>query len=255
MSSLVDQILKVANQYYDAFPVNPAKVKKQIIDDYNKYKPQHEYTMTLNDPWCAAFVGAVAGRCGAGDIIPISASCSRMISFFRGASRWKSYTTNPPPGSIIFYDWDKDCTPDHVGIVESVIGNRVCIIEGNMSGKVGKRLIAADYTLIEGYGIPEYSKPCSINPAETVIIPSNDYETLSAIDRRLVNQMPVLLVGSRNVYVTILQTLLVMVGDYNLEIDGDFGENTRSAVMDFQKTCALEMDGIVGVYTWSALLV
>lgn len=258
MPSSVDQILKVANQYCDAFPVNPDKVKKQIIDDYNQFKPSSEYTMKMSNPWCAAFVGAVAGRCGAGDIIPISASCSRMIASFRNNSRWCSYDPTPQPGMIVFYDWDKNGTPDHVGIVESVAGGNIRVIEGNMGGRVGKRIISADYALIEGYGVPAYTETGAstpVTPPLTPVIPANDYEALSAQDRSLVNQMPILRYGSRNVYVTILQSLLVMVGDYPLAVDGDFGEITRNAVMDFQKTCALEVDGVVGKYTWAALLV
>ena len=158
MPSSVNQILKVANQYCDAFPVNPDKVKKQIIDDYNKFKPSSEYTMKMSDPWCAAFIGAVAGRCGAGDIIPISASCSRMIESFRNISRWRSYDPAPQPGMIIFYDWDKNGTPDHVGIVDEVADGNIRVIEGNMGGRVGKRIISANYALIEGYGVPAYTE-------------------------------------------------------------------------------------------------
>ena len=53
-----------------------------ILNIYNSSKPAGEYTMTANDPWCAAFVGAIAGGCGLGNIIPVSASCDRMISRF-----------------------------------------------------------------------------------------------------------------------------------------------------------------------------
>lgn len=251
MPSSVNQILKVANQYCEAFPVNPEKVKKQIIDEYNQFKPSSEYTIKMSDPWCAAFVGAVAGRCGAGDIIPISASCSRMIESFRNCSRWRSYDPTPQPGMIIFYDWDKNGTPDHVGIVDAVSAGNIRVIEGNMNGRVGTRIIPVNYALIEGYGVPAYTE----TGVSTPVIPANDYEALSMQDRSLVNQMPILRTGSCNVYVTILQSLLVLVGDYPLEIDGDFGEITRRTVMDFQKTCALDVDGVVGKYTWAALLV
>lgn len=252
MPCSVDAILNVARKYLDAFPVDPTKVKQKILDDYNSHKPSSEYKMKPSDPWCAAFVGACAGLCNAGDIIPISASCDRMITGFRTADRWCSYCNNPQPGYIIFYDWDKNGTADHVGIVEAAADGNVRIIEGNMGGRVGQRIISVDYALIEGYGIPSYVD--SVAP-EVPIIPANDFETLGIYDRSLVNAMPMLKFGSRNVYVTILQSLLTVVGDYNVAIDGEFGPETKEAVIDFQKTCALEVDGIVGKYTWAALLV
>ncbi|MCP4326431.1 MAG: peptidoglycan-binding protein, partial [Alteromonadales bacterium] len=35
--------------------------------------------------------------------------------------------------------------------------------------------------------------------------------------------------------------------------DGNFGENTRKAVIDFQKKANITADGIVGKGTWAAL--
>ncbi|MEO1794077.1 MAG: peptidoglycan-binding domain-containing protein [Pseudomonadota bacterium] len=40
---------------------------------------------------------------------------------------------------------------------------------------------------------------------------------------------------------------------YELEVDGNFGRGTRSAVRDFQKKEGLKVDGIVGRETWERL--
>ena len=36
--------------------------------------------------------------------------------------------------------------------------------------------------------------------------------------------------------------------------DGDFGEETREAVLAFQRQAGLETDGVIGSKTWKALL-
>ena len=58
--------------------------------------------------------------------------------------------------------------------------------------------------------------------------------------------------GSQGSDVTELQKLLKSNG-YDLAVDGIFGNETRSAVMNYQKDKKLAMDGIVGDQTWSSL--
>lgn len=58
--------------------------------------------------------------------------------------------------------------------------------------------------------------------------------------------------GSTGRSVRALQTALVNAG-YELDVDGDFGDNTYAAVRDFQENCGLSADGIVGPDTWAAL--
>lgn len=58
--------------------------------------------------------------------------------------------------------------------------------------------------------------------------------------------------GSKGSDVTELQKLLNQNG-YNLAEDGIFGNNTLSAVKDYQQKNGLAVDGIVGTNTWGAL--
>ena len=60
-------------------------------------------------------------------------------------------------------------------------------------------------------------------------------------------------IGAKGSAVTDLQRTLNQNG-YNLKEDGIFGNNTLSAVKDYQKKNALEVDGVVGNKTWTALL-
>lgn len=65
----------------------------------------------------------------------------------------------PSPGDIIFFDWDVDHDPDHVGIVADCVDGIVTTVEGNTGdspGVVSSRSIAVDSPLIYGYGTPDY---------------------------------------------------------------------------------------------------
>ncbi|MEI2511963.1 N-acetylmuramidase family protein [Acinetobacter soli] len=70
--------------------------------------------------------------------------------------------------------------------------------------------------------------------------------------------MKLLKFGSKGIDVTRLQQLLIkngMKGKSNkpLSIDGDFGESTEFAVIQFQKKSGIKVDGIVGETTLKAL--
>ena len=59
--------------------------------------------------------------------------------------------------------------------------------------------------------------------------------------------------GSQGDEVADLQMLLNSKYGYDLEVDGNFGKATESAVKDFQKKHGLTADGVVGKKTWAAL--
>ena len=63
---------------------------------------------------------------------------------------------------------------------------------------------------------------------------------------------PTLRYGDSGSYVTECQQLLTQYG-YNIAVDGMFGRGTEQAVMDFQLSKQLVVDGIVGQATWTAL--
>ena len=64
---------------------------------------------------------------------------------------------------------------------------------------------------------------------------------------------PTLKTGSQGASVVELQQLLRNAGFSPGAIDGIFGNQTRSAVIAFQRSKGLVQDGIVGVQTWTAL--
>ena len=136
-----------------------------IIDIYNNHKPlARNYKVKYTDAWCATFGSAAAIVAGYTDIIPTECGCGQMIEEFRKRNRWvENDAYVPSPGDYIFYDWDDtgagDCTgwPEHVGLVVSVSGNTIRVIEGNKNNAVGYRNLTVNGRYIRGYGIPDYA--------------------------------------------------------------------------------------------------
>lgn len=64
---------------------------------------------------------------------------------------------------------------------------------------------------------------------------------------------PVLQFGSRGQDVTRLQTQLKQLKLYTGAIDSIFGQQTKAAVVQFQRSEGLQADGVVGARTWTAL--
>lgn len=138
---------------------------KEVIDIYNNCTPVPSgYKVKYTDAWCATYVSAMGIEAGLKDIVLRECSCNRMINLYKKANRWvedDAYT--PQAGDIIFYDWQDDGvgdnagSSDHVGIVVSVNGTTMKIIEGNYSNSVGYRTIKVNGKYIRGYGIPDYA--------------------------------------------------------------------------------------------------
>lgn len=138
---------------------------KKIIDLYNSHTPlARGYKVQYTDAWCSTFVSAVAIAAGLTDIIPTECGCEKHIQLFKNLGSWQENDAYVPgPGDYIFYDWDDrgsgDCTgsADHVGIVETVSGQTITVIEGNYSNSVKRRTLAVNARYIRGYGVPKYS--------------------------------------------------------------------------------------------------
>jgi hypothetical protein len=230
---------------------------KKIIDVYNGHKPlARGYAVKYTDAWCATFVSAVAIAVGYTDIIPTECGCGQMLDLFKKLGCWvESDSYKPGPGDIIFYDWedtgagDNTGYPDHVGIVESVSGNTITLIEGNYSNSVKRRSIAVNAKLIRGYGVPKYDKGTEEVKTEVKTEVKKEVKMVSV-------KLPQLYKGDKGDSVKAAQILLIGHG-YSCGkhgADGSFGSDTDAAVRAFQKANGLVADGIVGPATWAKLL-
>lgn len=216
-----------------------------ILALYNSGKPAGEYEMTAKDPWCAAFVGAVASGCGLGNIIPISASCKRMQDRF--PSMGGKIVRNPQKGDIAFFDWDGDGQPnEHVGIVTNVVNGVVTTIEGNKSDSVSHR----EFTNMPvTFWRPAWSG--SVESTEPIHWSTyrDFYQELTWGEKQEIKTFPMLKLGSTGIYVKILQDFLGLIPN------GAFDQDTDTQLRLFQKEKQLEVDGICGRQTWSSFFV
>ena len=139
---------------------------KKIIDTYNAHKPlARGYAVKFpTDAWCATFISYLAIVCNATDIIPTECGCEEMINLFKAKGVWiEEDNYKPTAGDIIFYNWnggngENTGWSDHVGIVETVSGNVITVIEGNKNDAVARRIIAIGDKYIRGYAVPKYTK-------------------------------------------------------------------------------------------------
>ena len=216
-------------------------------DKYIKwYNKKCGTNFAMNVSWCCIFVSWCAEQAGIAKIVKPFASCTAMTNWFKNQGLFKErgkYT--PKPGDIIMYDWDKSGDSDHVGIVEKKVGDKITVIEGNYNDAVKRREVYLSNVLIRGYCIPKF-------PSEGVNGVGEDSSNNST-------SKPTLQKGSKGDCVKTLQTRLNKMRELlkldfaKLDVDGDFGNNTLSAVKAFQSARKLTVDGIVGKNTWEAI--
>lgn len=152
-----------------------SKWHKDILDIYNNHTPlARGYKVKQSDAWCATFVSAVFIKAGYSKLIQTECSCAKMLEGAKLKGIWvedDAYT--PMYGDLILYDWndngigDNTGNPDHVGIIESVTGDMMLVIEGNYKDRVGKRAISVNSRYIRGYITPRYTKCGMVLPSVT----------------------------------------------------------------------------------------
>ena len=82
------------------------------------------------------------------------------------------------------YNWDASVQPnngysDHIGIVESVNGYTITVIEGNMNERVGRRNIRVGHGNIRGYARPRYSASSGNTPVQPQKPAQKDITTIA----------------------------------------------------------------------------
>lgn len=220
---------------------------KQIIDVYNAHAPlARSYKVKYTDAWCATFVSAVSIKLGYTDIMPTECSCNKMIELYKKLGTWvEDENRTPNIGDILFYDWedngvgDNKGSSDHVGIVESVSGGKITVIEGNCSDSVKRRTLHVNGRYIRGYGIPMYDKETTTttnNPVvnTTATVNNNKIDTVIEVQKWL-NRDYSFGLNTDNIYgkktkAALVKVLQIGLGFTGKEVDGIYGKKTNDAV-------------------------
>ena len=103
------------------------------IGGYARDPRWNQYT-----PWCACFLswGAEQLKTSIDGDPPRFANVDDGMKLFQG-DQWRDSSATPIPGDYVFFDWDRDSDPDHVGAVLCVDEDGyLYTIEGNSGGRV-----------------------------------------------------------------------------------------------------------------------
>lgn len=122
------------------------------IDGYKNHPGWNQYT-----PWCACFLSWAADQKKASidGAPPRFADVDEGMEKFKDGSygQWRDSGATPIPGDYVFFDWDRDIDPDHVGAVLCVKDGFLYTIEGNSGGKVAVNRYPKNDPRIVGYGV------------------------------------------------------------------------------------------------------
>ena len=121
------------------------------IGNYADNPGWNQYT-----PWCGCFLswGAEQLKTSIDGDPPRFANVDDGMNTFQTQKKWRDSGTEPIPGDYVFFDWDRDRDPDHVGAVLCVDENGyLYTIEGNSSGRVAVNCYPKNDPRIMGYGV------------------------------------------------------------------------------------------------------
>ena len=123
------------------------------IGGYARDPRWNQYT-----PWCGCFLswGAEQQRDTIDGAPPRFANVDTGMEGFQKSGKWRSpndEVNKPIPGDYVFFNWDRDSDPDHVGAVLCVDGNQLYTIEGNSGGRVAVNRYSLSDPRIVGYGV------------------------------------------------------------------------------------------------------
>jgi peptidoglycan hydrolase-like protein with peptidoglycan-binding domain len=201
----------------------------EVPDGSNNAKPVTSWYPMIG-AWCAMTVSYALANGGHPPHVKFAYTPIGMAKFKSG--EWGTFHDNPQPGDLVFYSF-RGQRPDHVGMVEAVgSGGKFTTIEGNV-GNACKRLARSKQTGgLLGFGRPRYDGTSSADTGTA--------RTLA--------------IGAKGEDVRGLQAILAGAGLLPATgMDGDFGPQTKAAVIQLQRQLGVVADGIVGPVTHAAI--
>ncbi len=140
--------------YYQGSSSRIVEIAKSQIGNIGGEKYWKWYGFNSRVAWCACFVSWCAEQSGDLNVsIPRFSGVDYGMSWYKEHDKWRNVGYVPLAGEIVFFDWDYDKDPDHVGIVEKVENNTLYTIEGNSNDRCRAKTYNINSTVVLGYGI------------------------------------------------------------------------------------------------------
>lgn len=226
--------------------------------NYTKYAKE----INVNQAeWCAIFVS----WCMRKSNVPTSIYASGVVAdacYVRsGVFYNRSQASKVKKGDIVLFDLNNNDSPDHVGIVEYDIGqsDTVTAIDGNCSDKVKEESMPIYFRgkghKVWGFIHIDYSGKMGLPELPNGFTNGYGYSGGGNISNLSPNpdahSVPTsnLYLNSRGDGVAWVQSICNRLIGTSLSIDGQYGAQTRNAVVTFQRKYGLGADGIVGPQT------
>lgn len=191
------------------------------------------YKNASGQAWCCQFVWRVFNECGASKLFyggSKTAYCPTARTWCKN-NLTKVSVSSAKAGDIIFFDWNRNGVPDHIGFVDYVDGSTVHTIEGN-TGSPAKVMARTRSAYIQDIWRPKYE---AVKPIPK---PSGKYKGEIA--------KPTLKNGSKGEEVKHLQSFLNWYGAWSLKVDGELGRLTADKLEVFQASEGLVVDAVYG---------
>jgi hypothetical protein len=232
----------------------------------NRVKYSNWYGMA--GPWCAMFVSWLIHRVGLDDVVPKFAYTPSFAEWFKDKGWGFIDDSKARRGDIVFFNFpDSLDRIQHIGVIIDNEDGRLGVLEGNTSGTAAGSQDDGGTVAIKSRGYSEavyYGRIAGLQgrvekPEKRFKYPDvradlrqgdsgADVKTLQ-LD---LNRFSVWLEENRD--------KATDFGPFKLDVDGDFGKETRKALMTFQhwynergKAARLDVDGIAGKATLRAL--
>ena len=227
--------------------------KEQVGNGASKYRTWYYGYNAVGVAWCAVFVSWCLAQAGITGIKTDGAGCFAREYQSRGKwleSEFSDSSTTPKAGDIVTFTWnyagryynqDKYYS-DHVGIVYAVDSNNIYTIEGNAGNSNDTSTVKLkSYSRTSG-AINGYFR---LN--EFINNKTESEENYMEIKK-----------GDNNNFVLAYKAMLIQartLGIINQKVDNTsgFGDGTYKATIEVQKKFNLDVDGIAGVQTITAL--
>lgn len=201
----------------------------------------------------------------------LGAGCKYSMNYYKNNGRLFS---SPKVGDQIFFCSKDKKNITHTGIVWKVDSNHVYTIEGNTStvggvvpngGMVCEKCYLTVDDEIAGYGRPEYDVLATYVPtvlewqkaaiADGFKFPKYGPDgqwgsECKSVAKQAICKRYYVIYKNKN----LVKLIQKAVGLEGKDVDGKFGKKTQEAVEDFQASHGLEVDGVVGLNTWMAIL-